>query len=107
MPTVKVKITGWLRETLTSSPSSPEILVSVPEGETLSAMVRRFAVENPCFWEVISDTMNQGVGRDVIVILNGSIVNPYDCDKLFLKEGDELVFLPMVAGGSGPQSIVG
>jgi molybdopterin converting factor small subunit len=103
MPTVKVIITGWLRQELTRAPLSEEILISVPKGETLSAMIRRFAAEHPNFWEAISDTMSQGVGSDVIVILNGSIVNPYDYDKLLLGEGDELGFLPMVAGGSALQ----
>lgn len=101
MPTVKLKATGWLRETLKigSSDSKEMIAISVPEGETLPGLVCHFAAEHGAFWRAISEEEEQGFGRDVLVILNGRIVNPYDRCEGTLKEGDEVLFLPMFAGG--------
>jgi molybdopterin converting factor small subunit len=58
-------------------------------------MVRRLAVEKGGYWK----TVLEQIGASIIVVLNGSLVNPYDRPEAVLRDGDELVFLPMFDGG--------
>ena len=43
--------------------------------------------------------------RDVLVILNGDLVNPHVRGETTLKEGDEVIVLPMIAGGFCPKPV--
>ncbi len=76
-------------------PDSGEICVSVPEGESILGMVGRLATEKGGLWKTILEE----IGASVIVVQNGSFVNPFDRPEALLKEGDELLFLPMFDGG--------
>ena len=100
MPTVKLVVTRWLRESLNLGSTDPgEIALYVPEGESILGMVRRLAAEQGGFWEKIADAEGQNIHMDVLVICNGRIVNPYDRGEATLQEGDEVMFLPAFAGG--------
>ncbi len=75
MPTVKLRITRWLCENLKiGPPGSSEIGVSVAEGASILEMVRRLAAGNGGFWV----TMLEEIGSNVIIVLNGSLADPYD-----------------------------
>jgi len=96
MPMVKLKVTRWMCQNLNITlPGSGEMCVSVSDGESILGMVRRLAAENGGFWKTILEE----IGASIIVVLNGSLVNPYDRPEALLKEGDELLFLPMFDGG--------
>ncbi len=96
MPVVRLKLTRWMCQNLNIAlPGSGDMCVSVPEGESILGMVRRLAVEKGGFWKTIFEE----IGASIIVTLNGSLVNPYDRHEAPLKEGDELLFLPMFDGG--------
>jgi len=100
MPKVKLRVNRWLCRSLNIEPTdSSEIFISVPEGESLSEMVSRLAAEDSIFWRALLDEKSQGIGANILVILNGRIVNPYDRSETLLKEGDELTFLPAFDGG--------
>ena len=76
-----------------------EIAISAPDGESVLGMVRRLAVENGLFRKVIFDGENKKIQRNIVVILSGRIVNPYERSENTLEEGDEVTFLPMLYGG--------
>jgi molybdopterin converting factor small subunit len=100
MPRVKLKVDRLLsRGWETDSSGFEEIPVSVSEGESVLEMVRHLSAGNRGLRGVLYDEESQGIEANVIVILNGRIVNPYECSKSTLKEGDEVTFLPMVDGG--------
>jgi len=98
MPQVRVKFNHWLRERI--EPTSPEeISILVPEGESINGLVRRLTAENHVFRELAFDEQSQDLLANVLVIHNGCYVNPHDRSQLLLREGDELMFLPMFSGG--------
>lgn len=100
MPRVKLKVNRWLCQALNLEPiHSEEVSIVALEGESLPGMVCRLAGEDGLFWKTIFDEKTQGVASNVLVILNGRVVNPYDRAETVLKEGDELTFLPMFDGG--------
>ncbi len=100
MPTVKLIVTRWLRESMGMEPADPgEILISVPDGESILGMLRCLAEEKSAFWSKMIDENGQNLHMDVLVILSGRIVNPYDREEATLREGDEVLFMPMMAGG--------
>ena len=100
MPRVTLKVNRWLRESLNLEPTDVgEIAISVPDGESILGMIHRLAAGNDVFWKAIADEEDQKIGRDVLVILNGRIVNPYDRGEAILQDDDEVMFLPMMAGG--------
>ena len=96
MVTVKLKVTRWMCQNLNIAlPGSGEMCVSVSEGESILGMLRRLAVEKGGFWKTIFEE----IGASIIVVLNGSLVNPHDRVEVVLRDGDELLFLPMFDGG--------
>jgi molybdopterin converting factor small subunit len=96
MPVVRLKLTRWMCQNLNlMPPDAGDMCVSVPDGESILGMVRRLAVEKGGYWK----TVLEQIGASIIVVLNGSLVNPYDRPEAVLRDGDELVFLPMFDGG--------
>lgn len=97
---VKLKINRWLGQGLDSNSAGfEEILISVPNGESVLEMVRRLAANNEVFRKEILDKESQNIHTNIIIILNGRIINPYERSETMLKEGDEVTFLPMLHGG--------
>ena len=100
MPAVRVKVTRWLRQTLDLAPDGLEdITVPVPEGESLLGLFRRLTAAHRDVWDVVFDEGTQTISPNILVVLNGSIVNPYDRAGARLKDGDEVMLLPMFDGG--------
>ena len=98
MPQVSVKLNHWLRERI--EPTSPEeVFVLVPEGESINGLVRRLTAENGVLRGLAIDEQGQDFLANALVIHNGWYVNPSDRSQVRLREGDELVFLPMFTGG--------
>jgi len=100
MPTVKVKIGGWLRQSLDEALTHPDgISLSVREGESLPGMARQLAAQHDVFRRLLFEEKHQEFGANVLVILNGVLVNPHDRSEARLKEGDEVILLPVMDGG--------
>ena len=95
---VKLKVFSWLKGKENLAGFDEEIL-SVPDGETVLDMARRLASREEVFRTTIFDPQGQRMREDIGVILNGRFVNPYERSEVMLREGDEVVFLPILHGG--------
>ena len=73
--------------------------MQVPEGESINGLVRRLTEENGVLRGLAIDEQGQDVLANALVIHNGWYVNPSDRSQVRLREGDELLFLPMFTGG--------
>ena len=100
MPTVRLKVSGWLRHRLGAALAQPEgLTVSVRDGESIPGMARQLAAQHEVFRALFFDETNQEFGANVLVVLNGSFVNPHDRSETLLKDGDEVMLLPVMDGG--------
>ncbi len=100
MPTVTLKVTGWLRQSLGEALARREGLrVSIRDGESLPGMARQLAAQHPTFQKILFEEAGQEFGANILVILNGSFVNPSDRAETLLKDGDEVMLLPVMDGG--------
>lgn len=100
MSRLQIKIHSWLLNDFEGgSTSFKEIPISVQENESLFQMVSRLIDENNIFVRAIFDEKNHKVREDITVILNGRIVNLNALSEVILRENDEIVFLPFLAGG--------
>ncbi len=100
MATVTVKVTRWLCQHVNVAPPGPEgFPVVVSEGESVRDMLCRLAAEGGGFWGALLDDRAQEVGGHVLVILNGRLVNPADRAESLLRDGDQVLLLPMIEGG--------
>jgi molybdopterin converting factor small subunit len=83
-------------QNLNITPPDPgDIPVSVHDGESVLGLVERLAVEQGGCWK----TILREIGASILVVRNGSLVNPHDRPEALLRDGDELLFLPMFEGG--------
>jgi sulfur carrier protein ThiS len=98
MPMVRLEVGGWLRERLDATGAHRgNFSVSIPEGETILGMARQLAAQNEVFRKIIFK--QEEFGANVLVILNGIFVNPQNRAETLLKDGDEMMLLPVVDGG--------
>jgi molybdopterin converting factor small subunit len=95
---VKLKVFSWLKGRGNLAGFDEEIL-SVPDGETVIDMTRRLASREEVFRTAIFDPEGQRIREDIGIILNGRFVNPYERSEVTLREGDEVIFLPILHGG--------
>jgi molybdopterin converting factor small subunit len=100
MPQVKLKLHRWLLQSFgDETADTEEVLIRAEEGASILTLFGRLAAENGPFWKTLFDAKVQLIHPNVLVILNGRIVNPYQQCDTSLKEGDELTLLPMMDGG--------
>jgi len=100
MPTVKLKLAGWPLAGLDAVWTNPEgVSVSISGGETICDMARQLALRDDVFRKIVFDSENLEFGAEVLVILNGAFVNPQNPAETYLREGDEVMLLPVVSGG--------
>jgi molybdopterin converting factor small subunit len=100
MPQVKLKMPRFLRRgSEDNSTDIVEILITASKGESIFELVRRLVAEDTVFRKDIFDEKNQMIETNIIVILNGRIINPYERSNTILQEGDEVTFVSMLYGG--------
>jgi hypothetical protein len=97
---LRIKIHSWLlRDFDDCSTSFKEIPVSVQRNESVLQMVSQLIKENNIFVKTVFDEKSHRFREDIIVILNGRIVNPDRLSEVIPGENDEIIFLPFLAGG--------
>ena len=98
MPTVRLEIGGLLSEQPDAMGARPgKFSVPISEGETILGMARQLAAKDDVFRKIVFN--HEEFGANVLVILNGKFVNPQNRAETLLNDGDEVMFLPVVAGG--------
>jgi len=97
---LRIKIHCWLlRDFGGGSTSFKEIPVSIQEKESVLQMVSRLIKEDNIFVKAVLDEKSHRVREDILVILNGRIVNLDQLSEVIPGEDDEIIFLPFLAGG--------
>jgi len=81
---VTVKLFGALRE----ETGAKELAVALPDGSSAAELRDQLALEHPAF---------DRLGDRLAVSVNLEVVSP----EVLLRDGDEVAFLPPVAGGAG------
>jgi molybdopterin converting factor small subunit len=100
MPCVRLKIHAWLIQDYESDSSSfKEISLSILEDESLYQFLSRLAAKNKAFRRAIFGEKTLMIREDILVVLNGRIVQPGEFFGKNLHENDEVIFLPLLSGG--------
>jgi len=100
MPWVKLKIHAWLgRDFNGTSSSFQDLSISVSAVESMQQVISRLAKENENFRRAIFEEKANRLREDILVILNGRIINLDKLSEVVLMENDEIIFLPYLAGG--------
>lgn len=100
MPRVTLKLHRLLRRGAgVDSKDLDETPVLALEGESILDLVRRLASEDEVFRANIYDETHQMMETNIVVVLNGYVVNPNERSSTILREGDEVTFVSMFYGG--------
>ncbi len=70
----------------------------IQEGESLRSLLTRLAGKFPHFSESLFDPQTQSLSSEVSILLNNHVNLPQGMDTP-LKDGDRIIFLPILAGG--------
>lgn len=95
----KVRLEFWMADRLGVDQPGP-LIVEEPleEGESLRSLLTRLAGRIGPFAEAVFDPKTQSLSSEVSLLLNNHIDLPQGMDTK-LKEGDQILFLPILAGG--------
>ena len=100
MPQVRLKIQNFLVRNKNGKSTGFEMVsASANEGEGILDLFRRLARENDDLSEIVSYATGQDIHVPTIIILNGRFLSPYELSGMTLREGDELMILPLLDGG--------
>ena len=95
----KVRLEFWMADRLGLDQPGP-LIVEEPleEGESLRSLLTRLAGQIEPFAEAVFDPRTQSLSSEVSLLFNNHIDLPQGMDTK-LKEGDQILFLPILAGG--------
>ncbi len=95
----KVRLEFWMADRLGFDQPGPIIIEeSIQKGETIRSLLTRLADRFPYFSDSLFDPQTQSLSSEVSLLLNRHVNLPQGMDTI-LKNGDELLFLPILAGG--------
>ncbi|MBI4537867.1 MAG: MoaD/ThiS family protein [candidate division NC10 bacterium] len=100
MPQITLKMDRLLRRSSGADATGLEATpVTIWEGESILDLVRRLAAEDAVFRNDIHDAKHQMIETNIVVALNGCVVNPNERSSTILRDGDEVIFISMYYGG--------
>ncbi len=95
----KVRVEFWMADRLGWDKPGPLITEEILEnGDSLRGLLNRLAEKNSRFPEAVFDPATQSLSSEVSLILNDHVDLPQGLDTP-LKNGDRVLFLPILAGG--------
>ena len=95
----KVRLEFWMADRLGVDQPGPLIIEEpLEEGESLRSLLTRLAGRIEPFAEAVFDPRTQSLSSEVSLLINNHIDLPQGMDTK-LKEGDRVLFLPILAGG--------
>jgi molybdopterin converting factor small subunit len=96
----KVHLEFWVADLLGWSHQGPMAIEEpVEEGESLRALLDRLAGRMEGFAGNIFDPVNQSLSSEIYILINGYVQNISLGLETRLKDGDRILFLPILAGG--------
>jgi molybdopterin converting factor small subunit len=97
--TPKVRLEFWMADRLGFDQAGPVILEEpLEEAESLRALLNRLAGRFPYFSENLFDPQTQSLSSEVSILLNNHTHLSQGMDTR-LRDGDRILFLPILAGG--------
>jgi molybdopterin converting factor small subunit len=91
---------GLSRELRQQGMSTVRREVALTSGETLGQFLARLAVEQPHLGQTLWDADAGALRPHVQVVLNGRLLAAGQVGQRVLADGDEVVFVPVYAGGA-------
>ncbi len=99
MAALKVRLEFWMADRLGWGDPGPVVLEEpLQEGESLRGMLTRLAQRFGPSSEALFDPQTQSLSSEVTIVMNDHINLPQGLDTT-LKDGDRVLFLPILAGG--------
>jgi len=71
----------------------------IEEGTTFRQLLKRLARRNSFFGQKIFDLEAESLLPYLVINYNGRVESPYEVYDRYLEDGDEIMILPMYAGG--------
>ena len=95
----KVRLEFWMADRLGWGQPGPVVIEEPLEiGESLRSLLNRLAGRIDHFSEAVFDPQTQSLSSEVSILINNHIHLSSGMDTE-LKEGDQILFLPILAGG--------
>ena len=99
MPTTKVRLEFWMADRLGFDEPGPVILEEpLEDGESLRHLLTRLSARFSHFSENLFDPATQSLSSEVSLVVNSHVNLPQGMDTR-LRDGDRVLFLPILAGG--------
>jgi molybdopterin converting factor small subunit len=99
LPTSKVKLEFWMADRLGFDQPGPVVLEEpLEEGESLRHLLTRLSGRFSHFSENLFDPGTQSLSSEVTLVFNNHVDLPEGMDTK-LRDGDRVLFLPILAGG--------
>ena len=99
MTVAKVRLEFWMADRLGLDQPGPLIMEEpLEEGESMRSLLTRLAGRFESFAEAVFDPQTQSLSSEISLLLNNHIDLAQGMDTK-LKEGDRILFLPILAGG--------
>ena len=99
MPQSKVRLEFWMADRLGWDQPGPVVLEEpLQEEESLRGLLTRLAARFSHFSEALFDPETQSLSSEVTILMNDHVNLPQGLDTT-LKDGDRILFLPILAGG--------
>lgn len=89
---VRVKFFAFFRELF----GARERELLLEDGLSLAGLLRHLAETRQQKDEIFQDGR---LNPQVVIMLNGSVVNPEQLEDIFIKDGDQVAVFPMMGGG--------
>ncbi len=99
MAASKVRLEFWMADRLGFDQPGPVVLEEpLEEAESLRALLTRLAGRFEYFSENLFDPQNQSLSSEVAILINNHTNLAQGMDTQ-LRDGDRVLFLPILAGG--------
>jgi molybdopterin synthase sulfur carrier subunit len=90
-----LKFIGALRQIS----GNPQAKIDFQKGLTLKTLVAKVSLEMPQLGKIFSDQQLGDARSNALVLINGREISVLDGLETVLRDGDEIVFIPVVHGG--------
>ncbi len=100
MAMIRLEIQPWVSELLGSQAEGNLVLEeNVEEGDTIGDLLKKLKNENQTFGRIMFDTETGNINGNVMIVLNGRIMEALKGLETGIKDGDIIKLLPVISGG--------